>query len=290
MCGNDGLHSISGSLQCTGLCVANLPTHHCTACAFNKFLVCSACGKALVPHNYGALFVTFLACDVVRELAYKVRLQLSYVAETHLLHKSLTLLVVLPGICGCLVTANVYLLVWEYVNDLVKHVLCELQHQWAGNVEHVAVYATVYLYAVCTVGATAKFGVCGIHGARMTRELNFGHNLNVALGCVCNNLAALLLCIEIGTIRLVYIVSAIYRVGTPRVAACSSNSCEFGVFLYLETPTLVIGKVPMKTVQLVIRHYVNHTLDFLDLEVVAADVEHKSAVLKTRCIYNVHAG
>ena len=41
------------------------------------------------------------------------------------------------------------------------------------------------------------------------------YNLNMTLCCVCNNLAALLLCVEVWAIRLVGVVPAIYAVGTP---------------------------------------------------------------------------
>ena len=86
----------------------------------------------------------------------------------------------------------------------------------------------------------------------MAGKLNLRYNLDVALGCICYNLAALLLCVEVGAVRLACVVAAIYAVGNPVVVACSADTRQKRVFLYLDTPALVIGQVPVEAVHLVV--------------------------------------
>ena len=124
----------------------------------------------------------------------------------------------------------------------------------------------------------------------MAGELNLGYHLDVALGCVCHNLAALLLCVEVWAVGLACVVAAINAVGNPVVAACCTNGCEAWVFLYLEAPSLVIGEVPVETVELVVRHHVDYALYFIEPEEVAAHVEHETAVFKAGRINDAHHG
>ena len=86
----------------------------------------------------------------------------------------------------------------------------------------------------------------------MAGKLNLRYNLDGALGCICYNLAALLLCVEVGAVRLACVVAAIYAVGNPVVVACSADARQKRVFLYLETSGLVIGQVPVEAVHLVV--------------------------------------
>ena len=165
LCGYDRLHAILCRLQRTWLCIANLPAHHCAACSHNLLLICSACSEALVPHYHGALLVALLCCHVVRYLAHEVRLQLSVVGESHLLHQGLALGIVLPGVCGCLVATDVNLAVREHLYNFIEHVLCKLQHQWACNVEYIAEDASANLHAVACIGVAAELGVCRVHCA-----------------------------------------------------------------------------------------------------------------------------
>ena len=65
------------------------------------------------------------------------------------------------------------------------------------------------------VRVTAQLGVGCIYRARVTREFNLGHHLNVTLCCICHNLAALLLCVEVRAIRLTAVETAVYTVSAP---------------------------------------------------------------------------
>ena len=213
-----------------------------------------------------------------------MRLQLTHIGQSQLLHHCLTLCVALPSVCRRLIATDVNLAVGEHFYYLIQHILRKLQHQWACHIQHIGENTSVYLHVVCSVRIAAEFGVGSIDSTRVTGELNFGHNLDMTLCRVCNNLAALLLSIEIWAVRLACIVSAIYAVGNPVVVACSSNCCQTRVFLHFKTPSLVIGKMPVEAVHLVIRHYIEHTFYLLNTEVMTAYIKHKTAILEARSI------
>ena len=215
-------------------------------------------------------------------------MQFANIAVSHLLHQSLALVIVLPCACRCLVTSNMYLAVWEHLYHLVEHILDKLYCLWIGNIQHVAEYASVYLYAVCTVGVAAELGICCAHCTRVSGEFHLGNNLDMTLGCISHNIAALLLGIEIWAVCLVYVITTVYRVNTPRIVAHRTNSCQSWIFLDLETPSLVISKVPVKAVHLVICHYIYHAFDLLDSEIVTAHIEHETTVFKAWSINNAH--
>ena len=209
------VHAIFGSFACAWLHLTALPTHHHTACTLDKFLVCALCSEALVPHNHSALLVTLLRGYIVRNLTYKMRLQLANIAVAHLLHKSLTLGIALPSTCRCLVATDMYLMIREHLNHLIDDILYKLHCLRIGNVKHVAEDTAVHLYAVRTIWPAAEFRIRCVYSTRVSRKFHLGHHLNVTLSRVSHNIAALILSVEIWTIRLICVISAIHRIDAP---------------------------------------------------------------------------
>ena len=58
--------------------------------------------------------------------------------------------------------------------------------------------------------------------------------------------------------------------------------CQQRVFLYLQTPTLILGKVPMEPVHLVQRHQVDVPFQEVDVEVMQAAVQMHSTITEPR--------
>ena len=93
----------------------------------------------------------------------------------------------------------------------------------------------------------------------MSGKVNLGDYRYVTLCCILYNLAALLLCVEERTIVLAVILGAVAS-DDGLIALCCDGS-ELGVLLYLDAPTLVIGQVPVETVEVVECEHVDEALD-----------------------------
>ena len=56
----------------------------------------------------------------------------------------------------------------------------------------------------------------------------------------------------------------------------------------LDTPSLVVGQMPVKTVEFVERQYVDERFDLVNREEMTAAVEHGAAISETRFILHMH--
>ena len=288
--GDDRLHTHLGSLQCRRVCITWFPAHHHTTRALNHLHIGTGSREALVPHDNSTALIALLGGEVIRELAYKMRLQLADMTETHLLHQRLTLGVATPCRCGALVATDMDLLVGEDVHYFIQHILSKAHGAGIGYIEHIGEDTSIDLHIVRSIGPTTKLWVCRYGSTSMSGELHLGHNLDVALASIGHEFTSLILCVEVGTISLLGIVASILEVAHVGVATHCTYSRELGIFLDFDAPTLVIGEMPVETVHLIVGHDVNHTLQLVHLEEVTAHVEHEATIGKTRFIGNIHHG
>ena len=79
---------------------------------------------------------------------------------------------------------------------------------------------------------------------RVTRHLNLGDNLDIALGSICYNLANLLLSV-VATIGCAIPLYGVEAMADKCLLTHRALLCELGVCLDLDAPALVIGKMPM---------------------------------------------
>ena len=282
------LHTHLGSFQRSGVCITRLPAHHHTPRTLNHLDIGAGSREALVPHDDSATFIALLRGEVIRELAHKVRLQLTDMAESHLLHQCLTLGIATPCRCGTLVATDMNLLVGKDLNDFIKHILGKANGTRIGHIEHIREDTTIDLYIVRAIGPTTELRVCRYGSTSMTRELHLGHNLDVALTGICNQFTSLILCIEVRPISLFGIITSILKVTHVRVIAHTTHRGELRIFLDLDAPALVISEMPVEAVHLIIGHDVNHTLQLVHFEEMSAHIEHKSTISKARFIGNIH--
>ena len=82
---------------------------------------------------------------------------------------------------------------WENLGNVVKYALEEVDYLVVSNVEHVLRDTTVNAYRVLLVRITAEFRVCCNGCNHVAWEVNLGQDVDVALCCVGNNLAQVVL-------------------------------------------------------------------------------------------------
>ena len=65
----------------------------------------------------------------------------------------------------------------------------------------------------------------------------------------------------------------------------AAHFCKLWIFLYLYAPALVIGKVPVKIIELVSSHYFEVFLDKINIKKVTRHIEMHTAVCKARIVF-----
>lgn len=120
----------------------------------------------------------------------------------------------------------------------------------------------------------------------MARDLDLGDYRNETLGGILHHVAHLILREETAVGLAVLTLVAAYG----RRLADAAHLGQAGIFLNLDTPALVLGKVPVETVDLVHGEYVDHVLHLVDAEYVASHVEHEAAVGEVGLVVDLACG
>ena len=121
----------------------------------------------------------------------------------------------------------------------------------------------------------------------MAGEIDFRHYRNTAGGRVFYDVPDLVLGVEpaVAYAVVAFPVAAHHSAVTP-----GTDLGETGILVYLYSPALVFGEVPVEAVELIDGHHVQHLLHLLDAEEMPAAVEHQAAVAEPRRIGNFAAG
>ena len=209
--------------------------------------------------------------------------------------------IALPLACGALVATYVEIGVREYCAQFGDNVLGKLNSLGVGHVEHVGTDTAVYPHLGSIARVARELWVCSQCGNEMSGHIDLGQHVNVALGSVTHNIPHLLLCVVEGAILAVGLralacpiyLAVLLNLGYGSVvaaAALGTLGCEQRILLYLGTPTLVVGKVPMKHIHFVNGHKIYHFLHLLNGEEMAAHVEHKATIAKAGLILDACNG
>ena len=127
------------------------------------------------------------------DLTYELCLQGTIAGFTQFLEFCLAKRIALPLGCGTFVAANVEVWVREDGAQLGDDVLGELHGSRISHVEHILADTTGYPNFRRTFGMTAEFRIGMQSGNEMTRHVNLGQDVNVALSSIANNVLHLLL-------------------------------------------------------------------------------------------------
>ena len=130
----------------------------------------------------------------------------------------------------------------------------------------------------------------------MPRQLDLGDDCDVALRGVGDDLADIRLRVVVGTVfHAVELVGVLLRSLRRPLAVADARGArgavldELGIAGDVKSPALVLGEVPVEAVEFVLRHQVEHLLDGLLAEEVAALVQVRAAPAVGGCVLDLHA-
>ena len=124
----------------------------------------------------------------------------------------------------------------------------------------------------------------------MTGHINLWENFYMACFSISHYLAHLFLRVEERPILLIGPIRAVLQISEIGVFARSTNGGEFGIFLDFQTPTLVVGDMPVEAIELIVGHHVEYFLNLINIEEMTRNVEHKTAIAKARTIRDADNG
>ena len=131
------------------------------------------------------------------------------------------------------------------------------------------------------VGRTAQFGISGKGSLEVAGHVDFGDYLDETLTGVGNNLANVVLRVESAIVLAVRLGSL---PGKDATVTPSPHLGQAGIFLNLNAPSLVLGQVPVETVELIGAHDVKDVFHRLLAEEMASLVKHEATPSETRFV------
>ena len=125
----------------------------------------------------------------------------------------------------------------------------------------------------------------------MSRHVYFRNDAYVAFCSVCQYFLHIFLCVEASVGRF---FSRLLWCALPPLpdtrSAPGANLCQAWQGFYFQTPSLIVGQMPVEYIHFVFCQFVDVFLYFLFSEPVAADVKHKSAPGKLGFVGDVGTG
>ena len=256
------------------------PTHHAG-------LVAQATFEGLVPSDD----VTSLGREISLYILIYISLQLSFILQPQLLHLGLALAAFLPSGTRALITTYMNQFARKHLTHLVHHLMQEVQGLGIASTKHVRRNSPLSPYLIGT-SCTTQFGINAECGHHMSGKVYLGNDGNEPFGCIAHYLLHLLLGIiaRLGSI----VIERIGRIVQSQVLAddgVRANTClgsQFGQGLHLESPSLIIGQMPMETVHSMQSQYIYKLLDESHGEEVAGAIKFRATVGKSRFVGDGH--
>ena len=216
---------------------------HILPTIYHSILGERACINGLIP--YAGLLAELL--DNLRHAVHKMGLQ-SFAIHPLCSHQSLAVGAFVPLRHTHLITANMHPLRWEHLCQLAENILQQSVVTLLRCTHHIA--GIVAIRGLQTWGiVTQHIGTHTSQIVAMTRQINFGDNLNISHSGILHHLTHLLLR-EVTAITLspLAITSRHRRVTTTK----GTHLTKVGVRFYLYAPALIIREMNMELVNLVV--------------------------------------
>ena len=124
-------------------------------------------------------------------------------------------------------------------------------------------------------------------GKRMSRYVDFGNNGDKTFLGIADHFSYFVLRVVSAMRHTVKAAVAHPFNCLPAMGACPGKC---GIFLYFDTPSLVVGEMPMKVVDVVKSQQVDIFLHEVSAVKVAAYIEHHTSIMKTGRVCYIHLG
>ena len=113
-----------------------------------------------------------------------------------------------------------------------------------SGAKHIFGYTPLSPYFVRATGTT-QFRVSGKGSLHVSRKVDFGNNGDVAFGCIIYNFFGLFLGVE-STVRFAVVFAGV--TSDDCFCSVSTDFSQFRVFFDFQTPTLIVGDMPVEAV------------------------------------------
>ena len=133
------------------------------------------------------------------------------------------------------------------------------------------------------IGRGAKFRVSGEHSHAVARDIDFRHHRHIALSGIIDDFFHLFLGVE-GVKRALRVFAR--KEPFDFAGAKAAFSREFGVAFQFQAPSLVVGEVPVKDIQLVECHPIDKLFDIFHREKVAHHIEVHTTEMESGMVFN----
>ena len=239
-------------------------------------------------HNF-----TPFALHIIAHTRHEVALQVLFILQSFFLHTRLTQRAHFPmGFTG-FVTTQMNVFGRKQRNYLINYILQKSKDTViAGTVNDIRMISSQsgkhtdefihYRTSQQRISSQRCIAVC--------RHLYFGNHLYPACSRISNNLTNIILSIE----ALFYcrftltLVTAFGEKFTRALHPACSYFCQQRIFLYLDTPAIIIHQMQMQRIQFQHSHAVNDTKQILLGDEKAGNIHHQSAIPEPRLIGNGH--
>ena len=115
----------------------------------------------------------------------------------------------------------------------------------------------------------------------MARKVNLRNNCDSEVSSISHDILDFLLCIESAITGVVKFVPVLADHGT---VSPGTDFSKLRIFLDFDSPSLVLSKMPVETVQLICCHHVQESLHLIDIEKMTGNVKMHSSVCESRLV------
>ena len=121
----------------------------------------------------------------------------------------------------------------------------------------------------------------------MSRKVDFGNNCDITFGSISYYFFRLFLGIE-ATVRFAVVFTGV----TSDDCFCSlgTDFCQLRIFLDFQTPALVFGNMPVKTVHIVQSHHIDISFHFIYCKEMTAGIEVCTTIAKAGSVIDFYSG
>ena len=199
-------------------------------------------------------------------------------SDAESLDSGLTLRTGSPTVLRTLVTSYVKIFIRKYVHHLRQDILDESESPLIADAQHVLRDSSVSRDRV-RASCAAQFRIGGKRREHVSGEVNLWHYVNAEGSGIFNNGTELLLGVE-STVRLIIRADVRASPAEPVAFSPCSDLGQPRPGVYLNPPSLIVCKMPVKHVELMQRHKIQNLLHFLYGEKMSATVQKQTSVGK----------
>lgn len=140
------------------------------------------------------------------------------------------------------------------IHYLIYHIFGKLQRFLISSTQYIPKYPESSSHLIRS-SCTSQFRIRSQRGQHVTRHIDFRNHCNISFSCISHNLSRLILRI-IPTDR-----DTIHFFRFPILDGTFSFRayfCKFRIFFYLNTPTLIFSKMPVKIIDIMQGKHINN--------------------------------